>query len=117
MLIQLKAIEKATERILKAIEDNLNNEAAKYPEQRFKFHGNEIEKAELGTRYIFANCGDPVYNELSKNKAEMDQLVKDRETFLKAIKEPLQIVSVDGELATVIAPTKTSKSGLKVFIK
>lgn len=118
VLVILKAFEKAQDRIIKEIRDNFVNEASKYPEQSFEFNGAKIEKAEVGTKYNYSVCKDPIYDRrlwiLEKAKAELTE----REIFLKALKEPLSIVDEEtGEVIKIHPPIKTSTSSLKVTIK
>lgn len=118
VLIILKAFEKAQERIIKEIRENFVTEAGKYPETSFEFNGAKIEKVEVGTKYNYAICNDPIY----KNRLEIAEKAKEklseRETFLKAIKEPINIVDEEtGELIKIIPALKTSTSSLKVSIR
>lgn len=118
VLIQLKAMEKATERILKEIKANLLTEADKYHGNEFEYLGNKITKAEHGTKYDFSKCGDPMWNDLYREKALILDAMKERETFLKAIKAPLEVLNSEtGETNLITPPTKTSSSGLNVSIR
>jgi hypothetical protein len=118
VLIQLKAMEKATERILKEIKANLLTEADKYPGNDFEYLGNKITKAEHGTKYDFSKCGDPMLSELESKLLEIQKEVNDRKVFLKAIKAPLEVFNSEtGETNIITPPTKTSSSGLNVSIR
>lgn len=117
-LIQLRAMEQASKRILSEIKENLLTEANKYPEKSFTFMGNEITKAEHGTKYEFSNCGDPVWEMLDQQKDSIAKSIKEREDFLKALKSPLETLDkLSGEIVTLSPPTKTSQSGLTVKIR
>lgn len=118
VLIQLKAMEQATERILKEIKDNLLTEAGKYPEREFEYLGNKITKAEHGTKYDYSNCNDPVYKRLSDVATQANKQLKERETFLKAVKQPFNFLDEStGEVFVITPPTKKSTSGLNVSIR
>jgi Skp family chaperone for outer membrane proteins len=117
VLIQLKAMEKATERILKEIKANLLTEADKYPGNDFEYLGNKITKAEHGTKYDFAKCGDPDLKVFEAEKEKADKNLKDRQDFLKSLKEPIEILRDGGEVVTLTPPTKKSASGLNVSIR
>lgn len=118
VLIQLRAIQKASERILKEIHPNLMNEAGKYAENEFEFAGNKITKSEHGTRYDFSNCGDTVYQRLFELAFEATGQLKERENFLKAVKAPFSLLDEStGEVVVIQPPTKKSTSGLNVSIK
>lgn len=118
VLIQLKAMAKASERILNEIADNLLAESDKYHEKEFDFMGNKITKAEHGTKYDYSACGDPVYDRLSKVATQANDQLKERETFLKAVKQPFNFLDEStGEVFIIKPPTKKSKSGLNVSIR
>lgn len=118
VLIQLRAMEKASKRILSEIKENYMNSADNYPGKDFEFLGNKIEKAELGTEYDFTVCGDPTYERLEVDFNTAKKNLDDRKAFLKTIKVPTPIGdTVTGELVTVMPPKKTSESGLKVTIR
>ena len=118
VLIQLRAMDRASKRILKEIEQDYITEADKHPGSRFEFMGNAIEKAELGTKYDYGHCCDPIYSRLLQILESAQRQIKDRETFLKAIKTPINIVDEEtGEVCRVLPPLKTSTTGLKVTIK
>lgn len=118
VLVILKAFEKAADRILKEVRDNFVNEADKYPEKSFEFNGVKMEKAEVGTKYNYSICGDPIYNQRFQIKEEADKQVKEREEFLKALKEPMTFVDEStGEVVKIIPPSKTSTTSVKVTIR
>lgn len=118
VLVQLRAMKQASERILKEIHDNIMREADKYPGNEFEFSGNKITKSEHGTRYDFSNCGDPVYEQRLKIANEATEQLKERENFLKAVKAPFSLLDEGtGEVAQILPPTKKSTSGLNVSIR
>ena len=117
VLVQLKAMEKATERILKEIRPNLLTEAAKHPGNEFEYMGNKITKAEHGTKYDYSACGDPVLNDLLQDQAIIAAKIKTRQDRLKAQTTPETIITDNGEVITLMPPTKKSTSGLNVSIK
>lgn len=118
VLIQLRAMEKASGRILKEIHSNIMTEADKYPGNEFEYMGNKITKAEHGTKYDYSKCGDPVYEHRLKIAKEANEQLKERETFLKAVKATFSLLDeATGEVATIIPPLKKSTSGLNVSIK
>lgn len=116
--IWVKTMEEIIDRIKKETNEHQLKEAEKYPEKSFEYAGAKIEKSELGTKYDYTVCNDPVYTQLQKIVEEANRQVKERETFLKSLKEPL--VTVDegsGEVARILPPLKKSTTGLKVSIK
>ena len=118
VLVIMKAFEKATERILKEIRENFVKEANTYPEKSFELFGAKLEKAEVGTKYNYSICNDPVYNRRLAIATEATKLVKEREDFLKSLKEPMNFIDEEtGEAVKIIPPLKTSTESVKVSIK
>lgn len=118
VLVQLRAMERASERILKEIRQNIMNEADKYPEKEFDFMGNKMTKTEHGTRYDYSGCGDPVFFKRYAIAKEANEQLKERESFLKAVKAPFSLLDeATGEVNVISPPTKTSTSGLNVSIR
>ena len=105
LTIQIKYIEMAMSGIKREIRQASLDEYKKTPNPN-NYNGHKIVPAEFGTRYDYSN--DPIYNELS-NK------IKEREKFLRTIKEPITQVDPDtGEVITVMPAIKNSTKGLKI---
>lgn len=77
----------------------------------------EISQIEAGVKYDFSECGDPLLASLYNLRDEVDGKIKDREAFLKAIKEHAAIVSEDGEILTIYPPARSSKTTFKITFK
>lgn len=117
VLVQFKGMEKVIERVTKEIRPNLLAEADKYPGTSFEYNGNKIEKAEVGTKYDFTVCQDQEWEKFAAQEQMWATRRKEREAFLKAIKGSLDIITEDGEAATIYPPKKTSTTSLKVSIR
>lgn len=116
-LVWCKSIEEIVERVRKETKENQLREADKYAEKSFAFAGATLTKAEHNTRYDFTACGDVQWERLDAEIKNLIERRKIREDFLKSLKEPMNIVSEDGEAVTIHPPVKTSVSGLNVSIK
>jgi hypothetical protein len=118
VLIQLRAIEKATKRILSGIEDNILKEAEQYSEKSFDIHGNKLEKSEAGVVYDYSICADPIHDRRESEFNSAKDSLDERRSFLKALKEPMKVVDEEtGELITIRPPLKKSTSIVKVSIR
>lgn len=118
VLIQLRAMERASKQILDGIKENILTEAAKYPGQYWEMWGNKLEKAELGVKYDYSTCGDTIYERLQTDFETIKARLDARCEFLRGLKEPMTIVDeLTGEVVTIRPPQKTSTSGIKVTIK
>lgn len=113
---------KTMETIISRLKSETNHEqlmeADKWGERSFDYAGATITKAEHGTKYDFSKCGDPIWEQRDQILYSAKNQLKEREDFLKTIKEPMTIVDDrSGEVVTINPPIKTSTSGLNVTIK
>lgn len=117
ILVQLKFIEKLISDILKDddIDGHFLKEAFEFENEKvFKIAGAELRVGEVGTKYMYGDSGDPVWNDLQKQKVKLDEKIKEREKFLQNI--PYDAGIVDSETGVFITkPPKTSKT--KVICK
>lgn len=117
VLVLLRALQNVTETVLDEIRPNINSEADRYSETKFEAYGATLEKAELATRYKYEHAND---REWERRKAGVDaamSLLKEREAFLRALKEPMTAVDEStGEVYKIMPPPKFSTSGVKVFL-
>lgn len=115
--VWIKAMEEIIERVKKETADSQLREAGKYPGQSFEFAGATLTKAEHGTKYNYAACGDVVWERLDADTKSAAARQKVREDFLKTLKEPMTVVDEQtGEVVRITPPVKTSTSGLNVKI-
>lgn len=91
------------------------DEAAKYGKS-FEMHNAKFEVKEMGVKYDYSACGDPIYNELSQKMAELEKEIKDRQAFLKAVKPGTEIL-VEDEVVILYPPVKTSTTSITVNLK
>jgi hypothetical protein len=118
VLVMLRSLEAVSELVREYIEDNINAEADRYNEKIIERYGAKIEKAELGVRYNYAKSGDIEYERLKTDADTAKSRLNEREAFLKALKEPLTLVNEDtGEIYKVCPPLKTSKTGVRVYLR
>ncbi len=113
---------KTLETIISRLKSETNHEqlveADKWSEKTFEYAGAMITKSEHGTKYDFSNCGDPEWEKRDHSFMCAKNRLKEREDFLKALKEPLNTFDEEtGETFTIKPPIKTSTSGLNVTIK
>lgn len=112
-----KAMEKVFEKIKPTLIENALNEISKF-EKNPIIKGSEFSIVEAGVKYDYSDCNDLEYNSLSIQLEALKSTLKDRETFLKSIKQPLQLIDeTSGECYTVYPPKKTSTTTLKVTFK
>lgn len=117
----LMRFEKAMAKVFKAIKPTLTEctltELSKYEKSPI-IKGSEFTIVEAGVQYDYSGCGDPEYSAILLELANIKLKQESRETFLKSLKEPLQIVDKNGgEVHTVCPPIKTSSTTVKVTFK
>lgn len=84
----------------------------------FDVHNAKFKVAEVGVKYDYSKCNDPVLDELYIQKKELDARVKEREKFLQnAPISGTTIVNDDtGEATTVFPPSKRSTTSVTVTL-
>ena len=115
--VKLKAMQTAIEDTLKGIKDQVMVEAAKYPDKTFSAFTANIEKAETGVSYNYASCNDEKWHSFNDLVTIMTDKRKEREALLRTLKEPMNVVTEDGEIVTITPPIKSSTSSIKVTLK
>lgn len=117
LIVQLHALTKVYEEVREEIEDNVLKEAEKYPEKVIERYGARIEKSEVGTKYSYATSKDIQWEQLDAEFKAIERKRKDREEFLRTLKEPLTAVNEEtGEVYKIMPPFKTSKAGFKIYL-
>lgn len=91
------------------------DEAAKYGKS-FEMHNAKFEVKEMGVKYDYSNCGDPIYNRLAEELAELEKKVKDRQAFLKAVQPGTELL-IEDEVIVLYPPVKTSTTSITVNLK
>lgn len=91
------------------------DEAAKYGKS-FEHYNAKFEIKEMGVKYDYSNCGDPIYNQLASELAELEKKVKDRQAFLKAVQPGTELL-IEDEVIVLYPPIKTSTTSITVNLK
>jgi hypothetical protein len=106
---------KACTEVKTQIKDQVLN-ALEKDKQRTEYYGYKIEVSETGVTYDFTNCNDGEYQELIEKLEAIKSELKERETFLKSIKDSLDIIQY-GEAKTIYPPVKKSSTSPKFTLK
>lgn len=98
----------------KGVNDLVIREVDKYGKQTSK-DGATIAIKEVGSKWDYSECGDPIYNRLSSQKADIEEKLKEREALLKSTREPRTEVDEEtGEVYTVNPPSKSSTTSYAI---
>lgn len=119
--LELVRLNKSIEAVFKDIKTELDAlalaEAEKYGAKTFEAFGMKITVGENGTSYDYDNCQDPKYIDLKTRLDQLQQKIKDRQEFLKAIKAPETLIDEEtGDVCVVNPPIKKSTTGLKISL-
>lgn len=118
LLVMLRALEAMSETVRDSIRTNIDTAADKYSEKSFEVLGCRVDKAEVGIVYDYGGSGDRDWEQFATDEATAAARRKERETFLRSLKEPIDVLDKDsGETWTIRPPLRRSKSGVKVFFK
>ena len=80
--------------------------------------GTKMELAEVGVKYDYSNCNDDVIENLLSRQEEIEDLLKQRQLFLRSLPlEGMELVTIHGELKRIYPPSKSSTSSFKVTLK
>ena len=116
LLVGIKAMQKLFDAIVERIEESALNEAL-LEAKRFEKFGAKIEVREVGARYNFENCNDPVLVRLTEAKKQWADLEKDRQTLLKTLRCRTEMLDTEtGEIINALPPIKTSKTGVVITL-
>lgn len=116
--LQVKCMEDLIKQITSndVYKDLLVTEASKYGKS-FEHYNSKFEIKEMGVKYDFENCGDPVLQSLEQQLELIQNEVKERQKFLRTIPESGMEILVDDELIKVYPPTKTSTTTVTINLK
>lgn len=118
ILVQLQAIKKAIEDVLTddEIDYHFLKEFLLYDKnEKVIVNGAELRQSETGVKYLYEDCGCPVWNDLNKQIEELTAKKKEREKFLQNIPYDAGIVDADHGGVFITRPPKKSKT--KVIVK
>jgi hypothetical protein len=118
ILVQLKYIEKVLEDVLKddEIDRHFSKEFDLYGKEKvIEINGAKLQQVEVGTKYLYEDCGDPVWFDLKRQSDEIAEKKKEREKFLQNIPYDQGIVEPKSGVF-ITRPPKTSKTKVKVTL-
>lgn len=113
--VYIDALKKIIATAEKKVKETIVSELYKYAKgEKINSVGCEIQPMDAG-KWEYSNCGDSFYNDLCAEIEKMEVVKKEREQFLKTIKDKMMIVNeVTGELMEVRAPIKLSTPTYKI---
>lgn len=116
-LVMMRALQLLSKEVIDQIEENILNEANRYNEKTIEIYGAKIDKCDVKTEYLYETSGDSQWEELDAEIKGLTERRKEREEFLRAIKDPIIIVNKYGVEEIVKPPVKRTKEGVRVYLK
>jgi hypothetical protein len=106
----IRAVQEALDKVSETLKPLVVNELQKYSaKEKIISYGTEFTLKETGVKYDYSKCGDAVLLDLMKQVEELNTKIKERQAFLKSIKDVEFIVDTrTGELCEIHPPQKTS---------
>jgi hypothetical protein len=92
------------------------DEAAKYG-KTFEHFNARFEVKEMGVKYDYSVCNDPTYNKLKAQLTVIEDELKAREKYLKAIPSQGVQTLLEDEVVTLYPPAKSSTTSITVNLK
>lgn len=83
----------------------------------FEHHNAKFEIKEMGVKYDYSNCNDPILKELKEKLQYLELEIKYRETLLKGVPSEGMEIIVEDELVRIYPPSKTSTTTVTVNLK
>lgn len=125
--VQIKCIEDIIEQLTnrkdypessKRYYENLLSEVKKHG-KKFEYHQAKVEEKEVGTKYDWEKCEDPVIESLMSQEKALKEKIKARQEFLKTVPEKglTFIDETSGEVTTIYRPAKSSTTSIAVSLK
>jgi hypothetical protein len=116
-LVMLRSLQLLSTEVIDQIQENILNEANRYNEKSIEMFGARIDKGDVKTEYLYETSGDSQWEELDAEIKTLTARKKEREEFLRVIKDPVLQVNKDGAEELVKPPVKRTKEGVKVYLK
>ena len=107
-IVKLKGLQQALSIVEKDrdVRDVVLREIYKHGKQA-TWSGATIATRETGVRYDYTACGDPVYDDLARQREELDKRLKEREAFLRTVPDGTTLVwDETGEVVALHPPVR-----------
>ena len=106
---QLKYFEDIIANVKEEVRQRVVAEQSKYGKERMTFKGATFDIKEAGVKYDYSHCNDTIWDDLKQQLNDLNDKMKEREAFLKSLKERLTYVDEStGEIVTIYPPQKKS---------
>jgi hypothetical protein len=116
---------KATEELIKLLKETpeymelVMEEARKYGSKSFEYRGAEMRIGDVGVKYDYSKCNDPVIADLHRQKKDIEAACKEREKFLQGLPSAgMEVLDEStGEMIRAYPPAKSGKESVVTALK
>lgn len=113
---QFKFIEDVMTNVKEELRQRVVAEQDKYGKEAMTYHGATFEIKEAGIKYDYSQCQDEIWNDLKKQMDALNEQIKEREAFLKTLKERFTYIDEStGEIVTLYPPKRKSTTTYSVL--
>lgn len=106
---QLKFVEDVIANVKEELRQRVVSEKDKYGKDDMTYHGAKFDIKEAGVKYDYSQCDDVIWNDLKQQLDALTEQIKEREAFLKALKERFTYIDEStGEIVTLYPPQRKS---------
>jgi hypothetical protein len=119
LYIAMKGLSAALDKAMEMVGEKALKEAEELSgrTKTTEYKGCKIQVKEVGAKWHFDKTNDAVLFSLQSEAEQAKAKEKDRQDFLKALKEPMDFVDANtGEVVKIFPPYKTSKTGIAVSL-
>jgi hypothetical protein len=115
---QLKFVEDIITNVKEELRQRVVSEQSKYGKEKMTYHGATFDIKEAGVKYDYSHCDDTIWNELKQQLDALNDKIKEREAFLKSLKERFTYIDEStGEIITLYPPQRKSTTTYSVLWK
>lgn len=106
---QFKFIEDVMTNVKEELRQRVIAEQDKYGKEAMTYHGASFDIKEAGVKYDYSQCQDVIWDDLKKQLDALNDQIKEREAFLKTLKERFTYIDEStGEIVTIYPPQRKS---------
>ena len=115
---QLKFVEDIITNVKEELRQRVVAEQSKYGKERMTYKGATFDVKEAGVKYDYSQCDDTIWNDLKQQLDALNDKMKEREAFLKTLKERFTYIDEStGEIITLYPPQKKSTTTYSITWK
>ena len=106
---QLKFVEDIITNVKEELRQRVISEQSKYGKERMTYKGAAFDIKEAAVKYDYSQCDDTIWNDLKQQLDALNDKMKEREAFLKTLKERFTYIDEStGEIVTLYPAQRKS---------